>query len=124
VLGDELRPEDEEESAELVALRFAETGERLVFSVALCLRGAFELLFTSSGRNSTRREKREIKPKLFAVGCDRLPRRRHGKGAPKDGRGSPPWLRKQRQVLRTRRPTRDAATLTASVKLVNHAACL
>src|SRR5207244_1737950 len=43
------RPEDEEESAKLVALRFAETGEQLVFSVALCLRSAFELLFTSSG---------------------------------------------------------------------------
>jgi hypothetical protein len=41
-----------------------------------------------------------------AVGCDRLPRERHGKGAPpKKGRGSPPSLRKELQALRTRRPT-------------------
>jgi hypothetical protein len=41
-----------------------------------------------------------------AMGCDQLPRAAHGKGAlPKKGRGSPLWLRKKRQVLRTQRPT-------------------
>lgn len=37
MLGGELRPEGEAESAELVTLCFPETGEQLVFSVALSL---------------------------------------------------------------------------------------
>ena len=45
----ELLAEDEEQSAELGALRLGEIGEELVFGVALRLRGAFELLFTASG---------------------------------------------------------------------------
>jgi hypothetical protein len=41
--------EDEKEPAEPRALGVGETGEQLVFGVALCLRGAFELAFTGSG---------------------------------------------------------------------------
>jgi hypothetical protein len=57
----------------------------------------------------------------LAVGCDQLPESFHGKGAlPKKGRGSPLWLRKKRQALRTRGPTGlDAATLTGVPCLVN-----
>src|SRR5215213_7991290 len=48
-LGGELFAEDEEQSTELGALRLGEAGEELVLGVALCLRGAFELLFAASG---------------------------------------------------------------------------
>jgi hypothetical protein len=48
-LGREPLPEDEEEPTELGALRVGETREELGFGVALCLCGAFKLLFTGSG---------------------------------------------------------------------------
>jgi hypothetical protein len=47
--GGELLAEDEEQSAELGALRLGEAGEELVLGVALRLGGAFELLFAASG---------------------------------------------------------------------------
>ena len=49
MLRGELLPEDEEECAELLTLRAGEAGEELVFGVALCLCGAFELPFTGAG---------------------------------------------------------------------------
>ena len=49
VFGGQLLPEGEEEPAELVPLGVGETSEELVFGVALCLCGAFELPFTGSG---------------------------------------------------------------------------
>jgi hypothetical protein len=50
VPGRELLAEHEENAAKLLALSIGESGEELVFGVALCLRGAFELPFTGSGK--------------------------------------------------------------------------
>jgi hypothetical protein len=84
---------------------------------------------TGGNRSQIASTRKRLKQgKTVAAGCDRLPHEAHGKGRVDSTslllkRGSLYWLRKKRQVPRTRGPTGlDRATLPDAMRTVKSGA--